>query len=211
MPENSTVKRPRSFRYAQQITDSHCGPAVIEMLLNHAGVDVTQEQITQAAGVADSIEQYGTRIDQLASAVRALAPHCQLWVKHPAELEDLIRLVKKYDLPVGVEWQGLFDNPDEILSDEDSEDDEDEYGHYSVVSHVDETQGQLTIVDPYKDYVEQDRVFPLDVFYRRWWDTNLITDPVTGQGRWEEDLRLLFVITPASDTFPLNELGMTAL
>jgi len=193
-----------------QITDSHCGPAVVQMLLANLGLTATQEQIAEAGGAADTIEVHGMRVDQLARAVRALAPEAQFWVKEHATLHDLVTVLDDHRFAVGVEWQGVFDSPEEILKDDDDEDDESDYGHYSIVSYVDLDAGQLIIVDPYKDFVDQDRVFPIEVFERRWWDTNELINPQTGEAYLVEDTRLMFIITPRADTFP-EALGMQRL
>src|SRR5258707_125282 len=146
---------------AQQITDSHCGPAVIQMLISNIGVKATQEQIARAGGAEDFIEMHGMRVDQLAEAVKALAPQARLWFKDHSTLDELKTLVMEYKFPVGVEWQGLFE--------EEGEDDpEPDYGHYSVITYVDPQQDKVIIVDPYKNYYVEDRVFPLDEFDKRW-------------------------------------------
>ena len=59
-------KRFSRLRWIQQITENHCGPAVTQMLLENIDVHVTQEVITEAAGVTHTIETLGTRVDQLA-------------------------------------------------------------------------------------------------------------------------------------------------
>src|SRR5215510_10617479 len=78
---------------AQQITDSHCGPAVIQMLLSNIDVKATQEQIARAGGAEDFIEMHGMRVDQLADAVKAIAPGVRLWYKDHATLDELKTLV----------------------------------------------------------------------------------------------------------------------
>jgi hypothetical protein len=178
-----------------QITDSHCGPAVVQMLLAHLGVAVTQEAIAESGGAIDTIEACGMAVDQLARAVKQLQPDVTFWYKDHSKLRELIKILNVHRYPVAVEWQGLFeaDTPD----DEDVDD-----GHYSVVTYVDKENKQLIIVDPYKDYVARDRIFSFDEFKRRWWDWNEITDPQTGQAKLVKDVRLMFVITPAADTWP---------
>ncbi len=195
---------------SMQITDSHCGPAVVQMLLASIGMTATQEAIAAAGGASETIEVHGMRVDQLAQAVHAVAPEAQFWVKEHATIDDVVTVLNDYKFAVGVEWQGVFESPEEVLEDEDDEDEESDYGHYSIVSYVDLDSGQLIIVDPYKDFVDQDRVFPIEVFERRWWDTNEVTDPQTGEAYLVEDLQLMFVITPITDTFP-EELGMKRL
>jgi len=197
-------------KQATQISESHCGPAVIQMLLANLGIEVSQEAIAEAAGVTATIDEHGTRFDQLAQSVHKLAPDVQFWVKDHADISELVAILNEREYPVGVEWQGLFETMDEIMEDDDTEDEETDYGHYSIVSYIDPDNRQLIIVDPYKDFINQDRIFPIRVFRRRWWDTNEIIDPDTGRSRLVEDRRLMFILTPKSETFPL-ELGMKAL
>ncbi|MBI5670172.1 MAG: C39 family peptidase [Chloroflexi bacterium] len=203
MPRKSNTPPPRiELAYQTQITDSHCGPAVIQMLLANVGVGVTQEQVAEAGGAASTIDMHGMRVDQLAQAVKTLAPEMQFWYKDHSRLNDLIALVSKHRYPVGVEWQGLFETVSDILEDTDTEDEEEDYGHYSVVTYVDRRSRQLIIVDPYKDFAHQDRIFSFDVFLPRWWDTNEVTDPETGRAKLVEDYRMMFLITPKGETFP---------
>jgi hypothetical protein len=197
-----SVQSERRFRlqHVQQITDSHCGPAVVQMMLAHLGLSVSQEQVAAAAEVTDFIAMHGTRVDQLALAAHRLAPGTLFWVKDHAELEDIELAVNEHGHPVGVEWQGVFD-------DEDPEKNDPDYGHYSIVSHVSQATDTLHIVDPYKDYYEREREFPTAFFRRRWWDHNEVKDPVTGEIRDVIDVRLMFVIVPREEDFP-RAIGM---
>jgi peptidase C39-like protein len=198
--KSSDPKTYFQMKRISQITDSHCGPAVVQMLLSNLGVDATQEEIALAAGVQDVIEMHGTRVDQLAAAVKRMAPNLQFWYKDHATLDDVLALVSQYHYPVGVEWQGVFE-------DEGEEDPEPDYGHYSVITHVDRDKGVLVIVDPYRDYVLQDRVFRLDEFDERWWDFNMAPNPVTGKEQLVEDYHMLFIVTPKEAYFPA-EMGL---
>ena len=192
---------PKKFsrlRRIQQITENHCGPAVIQMLLENVGVDVSQEEITEAAGATRTIETHGTRVDQLAKAVQELAPIAKLWYKDHASVEDLEYVLDECKYPVGVEWQGLF---------EDMDDDDDDYGHYSIVAHIDKTKDEIIVVDPYKDFVDQSRIVKMSLFVNRWWDFNEVKDPETGEKEFKRDEQLFFVVTPLSVAFPA-ELGM---
>ena len=195
---------PRKFsrlRWIQQITENHCGPAVIQMLLENIGVNATQEEITDAAGVTATIETHGTRVDQLAKAVPQLAPNAKLWFKENASFEDLEYVLNEKKFPAGVEWQGLFDD----------EDDEDEdYGHYSIVANIDKSKNELIIVDPYKDFVDQNRIIKISVFEKRWWDYNEVKDLETGEKYFKKDEQLFFVVVPLEISFPEN-LGMVSL
>lgn len=184
-----------SFPHVQQISEAHCGAAVLEMLLAVLGEQVTQEEIAAAADVEDTIAEHGMRVDQIALASSRLAPHLQFWYKYKSTLDDL-RVVLNKGYGVGVEWQGLFyDSEEEEKVDGD-------YGHYSIVSHIDEERKLVIIVDPYKDFSRQDRLFPIDFFLRRWWDTNEVRDPHTGRPHIVEDVRLMFFVTFMGDEFP---------
>lgn len=207
MPAEST--RPRSCHKPSalpricQISEYHCGPAVLQMLLAQHGVVATQERLTDLADVAKTINVHGTRVDQLARAVAWLREGVCLWYKTHATADDLAEIVCGHRCPAGVEWQGLF---------EESEADEDvvegDYGHYSIVISVDRRRGLITLRDPYPDFCRQDRVFRLDWFISRWWDVNLAPTPGSRRLRPVEDRCMLFVITGESARFPAT-LGMT--
>ncbi|HJS20575.1 MAG TPA: cysteine peptidase family C39 domain-containing protein [Anaerolineales bacterium] len=191
-------KRFSRLRWIQQITENHCGPAVTQMLLENIGVNVTQQEITESAGATNIIETHGTRVDQLAKAVNQLVPIAKLWYKERASLEDLEYVLDVCKYPVGVEWQGLFDDMD---------DDDEEYGHYSVIAHIDKAKDELIVVDPYKDFIDQNRILKVSTFLDRWWDFNEVKDPQTGMKEFKKDEQLFFVVVPLSVTFPA-ELGM---
>jgi ABC-type bacteriocin/lantibiotic exporter with double-glycine peptidase domain len=187
---------PRKFsrlRWIQQITENHCGPAVIQMLLENIGVTVTQEEITEAADATLTIESNGTRVDQLAKAVHELAPHARLWHKEKASFDDVEYVLNEKKYPVGVEWQGLF---------EDQDNDDEDNGHYSIMAHIDKVKDELIIVDPYKDFVDQNRIIKISLFERRWWDYNEVKDLETGEKYSKKDEQLFFVVVPLDVTFP---------
>ena len=194
---------PRKFdrlRWIEQITENHCGPAVIQMLLENIGVNASQEEITEAAGAIHTIETHGTRVDQLAKAVNQLAPDARLWYKEKGTAEDLEYVLEVCKYPVGVEWQGLFGDVDE---------EDDDYGHYSIISHIDNWKDELIVVDPYKDFVDQNRILKISLFLNRWWDFNEVKDPQTGEKIFKKDEQLFFVVAPRNVAFPA-ELGMQA-
>lgn len=192
------LKRFSRLRRIEQITENHCGPAVIQMLLENIGVNATQEEITEAAGATQTITAYGTRVDQLAKAVQQLAPIAKLWYKEKARIEDLEYVLDECKFPVGVEWQGLFDDMDG---------DDEDYGHYSIISHIDKAKDELIVVDPYKDFVDQSRIVKMSLFLNRWWDFNEVKDLQTGEKVLKKDEQLFFVVVPLSVIFPI-ELGM---
>lgn len=191
-------KRFDRLRWVQQISENHCGPAVVQMLLENIGVHVSQETITDAADATHTIETHGTRVDQLAKAVHELAPHARLWHKEKSSFEDLEYVLTKKKFPVGVEWQGLF---------EDQDNDDEDNGHYSIVAHIDKARDELIIVDPYKDFVDQNRIIKISTFRNRWWDFNEVKDLETGEKTLKKDEQLLFVIAPLDVRFP-DELQM---
>jgi len=182
----------------QQISESHCGPAVIQMLLDAVDISASQQEISLASGVGDISE--GTRVDQLALATTTIAPGHSFWYKFHSTIDDVIMILKG-GYAVGVEWQGLFYN---TLEEQEANDDG-EAGHYSIISFLDEELGQLIMVDPYKDFANQNRILPIKTFVQRWWDTNRIADPVTGNTRQIVDEQLLFFITPSDKYFPMDE------
>ena len=203
MPEKSNSERKYDFHNDRftQIDESHCGPAVIQMLLDNLGIEVTQKEVADAGGASDLIEQQGMRIDQLELAVKKLAPQTCFWYKDHSNIAELVKIVDDHNYPVGIEWQGLFED---VLEDETEDGDS---GHYSVVTMVDPSRHKLVIVDPYKDFRPQDRIFTLEFFKSSWRDKNNYPDPQTGNDRLDEDRQMMFVITPEEVTFPLL-LGM---
>ena len=207
MPAESTPPRncgePPGLPRICQISEYHCGPAVLQMLLAQHGVVANQQYLTELADVAATIKARGTRVDQLARAVAWLREGMCLWYKTHTSVEDLVAVVCDHRCAAGVEWQGLF---------EESEADEDfvtgDYGHYSIVTCVDRRRGLITLRDPYPDFWRADRVFRLDWFISRWWDVNLAPAPGTGRLRPVEDRRMLFIVTGERARFPAA-LGMT--
>lgn len=210
-----------------QISESHCGPAVIQMLLSNIGIEVTQEDVAEAGGAASLIELNGMRVDQLALAVARLAPQAIFYYKDHSTIDELARIVIDYRTPVGVEWQGLFDDEeDEDAEEDDDEDEEDEapegsvmedsetededYGHYSLVVQAYRRRRQLLIADPYKDYFSQTRIFDFDAFEKRWYDFNEVPDSENGSSVLVEDRNMMFVVVRRSVLFP-RRMGMRTL
>ncbi len=187
----------RSLPRVCQISEYHCGPAVLQMLVARCGVDADQVRLTHLAQARTSISTRGVRVDELARAVRELNAGLCLWYKTRATPADLFAVVKRYRHPVGVEWQGFF---------EASEADEDyvagEYGHYSVVTDIDLQRRLITLRDPYPDFSAEDRVFSLNWFVSRWWDVNLVPLPNSAVLLLVEDRHMLFVVTGERARFP---------
>jgi hypothetical protein len=202
MPPRSR-RKPLALPRVRQISESHCGPAVLQMLLGQRGVRANQERLTELARVAATINVYGARVDQLARAVAWLREDVCLWYKNYATAEDLVAVVSRYRCPAGVEWQGLFEEREE---DEDFENND--YGHYSIVTRVDRRRGLVTLRDPYPDFWREDRVFRLEWFIKRWWDVNTVRISGTDALRQVKDQHMLFVVTGERARFPAL-LGMT--
>lgn len=211
-----------------QISESHCGPAVIQMLLSNLGLDVTQEQVAEAGGAASLIELQGMRVDQLSQAVHRLGPDLLFYVKDHSTIDELVRIVHDYHYPVGVEWQGVFEDEDAARYDranknwnpavtpelqdalKDNESMDTDYGHYSLVIRADRRRRELMIADPYKDYFSQARVFDFDVFDRRWYDFNEYSPAENEPPQIIKDDHLMFVVTSRNIIFP-RRLGMWTL
>jgi hypothetical protein len=183
----------------QQITDSHCGPAVLEMLLLVYGGETSQQEIAKQAGVLDTIEEYGTRVDHLGLASSKIAPHLQFWWKEFSTLDDL-RFILSKDIAVGVEWQGLFYDTEE--EEEENEYEGTDFGHFSVIKFIDDDDDTMIFTDPDKDFPQENRIFSVPIFYKRWWDTEQVPDPITGRSLKVQDTRLLFFVAPMDVEIP---------
>jgi len=75
---------------------------------------------------------------------------------------------------------------------------------------VDTAKGELIVVDPYKDFADQDRILKISTFLKRWWDDNEVKDPQTGKIVYKRDEQLFFVVAPLDTSFP-EELHMQPL
>ena len=193
----------------QQINDSYCGPAALVMLLSHLGIDSDQYTIAKSADVLGTIGKHGTTIPQLSQAVINLYPQLQFWYKYNSTISELSRIVNQHQQPVGVEWQGVFpDNDDDDDYDPDNDfytnEDDDDPGHYSVITQVDTANNIIMIADPYIDFAGKDRRFSILQFERRWWDINEVYDRYTGRRQEVDDFHALFFVTHKLETFPLQ-------
>lgn len=184
--------------FEPQKTDSHCGPAVTKALLNHLGVEVDQEQVVISAKAKSRLKVHGMRPVQIDMAVKKIAPNYTMWIKENSTWNDLYTLVNKYNLPVGVNWQGLFYD---TVEEERVKSPNDDHGHYSVVVDVKKQGKYLIIDDPYSEYFHIPRIISYKWFEKRWWDVDII-------GKEEfKTTKLLFVIVPKDFVFEVN-LGM---
>ena len=200
-PSKSTLPFP-NLRRVKQANNYYCGPAVIEMLYSFLGKDITQEEIVQVAGVASRIKKQGMRVDEMAVAVQNLTPEYQFWFKRQSKMGELAKIVNQHHFPVGVEWQGIFeyDGPRE-------EDEDDDPGHYGVITKINLKSRQVYLADPFRIYAGKDRKFTLLRFERRWWDINEVVNQTTGKKKKMDDYHMMFVIVPKEEDFP-RKLGM---
>lgn len=182
---------PIDFTISPQITDSHCGPAVIQSLLAFNHFPVSQDEIVNSVHAQRTIKKNGLRPKQLRKSVEKLAPHLKLLIKEHATAKDLKILIHDFHLPVGINWQGLFyDN----ISDEKKYKPNQDNGHYSIVVDVNPQLDQITIADPYSEFANQNRTFSYRWFKTRWWDTEIDIDPVTKQSSKLETKKMIFVV-----------------
>ncbi|HEX8923960.1 MAG TPA: C39 family peptidase [Patescibacteria group bacterium] len=204
MPNSSNNFAFPELTRIRQENSSYCGPAVIQMLLDFLGYPITQDDFVAAADIGGRIQAYGTTIDDMVRAVKVLFPNLQFWYKFNSSLTDISKVVNVYGYPVGVEWQGVFDYPDDDEDDDTDDYEDDDPGHYSVVTHIDTSQNMVMIADPERHYAGSDRRFTILSFEHRWWDINEIIDPITHHTRQVDENHAMFIITPKDALFPLD-------
>jgi hypothetical protein len=180
-----TIKRVR------QRTDYHCGPAVVVMLASYVKAKVNQHAIVIAAHVEESYRTRGMTIGELGKGFTSLCPNFAFWYKTEATIDDLDMLINTLHYPVGVEWQGAF----EQYADEDN-------GHYSVITAIDKKDNIITLSDPFYYFAGTDRMFPIDEFLSRWWDVNEVMDREMSTTTVTKDVQPLFLITKNDVQFP---------
>lgn len=186
-----------SMRRVRQRTSFYCGPATLQMLLLARGVYLPQQRFVEAAGARRRIKRYGMTTEELAKAIKKLAPTHRFWLKKKAKTGEIARIIKKHGYPVGVEWQGVFGK----YSDGDD-------GHFSVVTNVDTRRRKVRIADPFRPFAGRDRQFKLEEFEKRWWDDNVKVDSL-GRKRNQKGRHVMFVIAPKELDFP-KVFGMKA-
>jgi hypothetical protein len=195
------------MKRVRQRTVSHCGPAVLEMLCSYIGQEVDQDTFVEASSIGyDRFYTHGMTIDEMSYAVTKAVPEGQFWFKDYSSVSELTQIVRVYKYPVGIEWQGIFDYEIEEDTDDEYGEEDDDEGHYSVVTDIDSLNNQILISDPERHYAGVDRKFRVMDFVRRWWDENKVFD-LSGKLRYEEDFRVMFIVTPKDSIFP-EHLGM---
>src|SRR4029079_17727650 len=121
----------------------------------------------KAANTENTIDEHGMTVTQMAIATQIIAPQIAFWYKYKSKFSDVEKLIAN-DYPVSIEWQGLFED---VIDDEEQDE---AYGHYSIISYIDKEKEAVIMVDPYKDFVDQMRIIPIKSFLKRWWDYNQI-------------------------------------
>lgn len=194
--EDKIVGKPfPGMRRIRQISTYACGPAVIESLLSFLKFRVSQKAVIRTLRAQRKIQLYGINVGDMGRAVNSLGKNkFVFWKKANSKVGDISTVIDKYRYPVGIEWQGVFyENQDE------------DSGHYSIITKVDKKTGFLRLADSYFNYAfgfgSVDRKFKIKDFVKRWWDINLV-------GRRNiKDVRMMFVITPKGELWP-KKLGM---
>lgn len=209
---NSSLDAPFShIPRIRQLTWAHCGPAVLSMQAAHLGLNIDQERFVMAIGADDTILKLrGMTVSELGAAVVRVISGVQFWYKSNSSVRELYEIVMVHHYPVGVEWQGDFDSgvtPEMENNFEEDEDEDDDTGHYSLITYVNTSSNTIFLADPYKYYAGRDRRFTIREFENRWWDVNEIVDPNSGKHRYVRDNKTMFIVAPHSATFP-EYLGM---
>src|SRR3989344_6973377 len=113
------------MKRVRQRTNSHCGPAVLEMLLSELKIFINQEKFVAAMNVEDKLKHHGMTVTELGDSVKRMVPTVNFWYRRGATVTTLNQLVNEYEVPAGVEWQGIFGK----ASDGDD-------GHYAVITRI---------------------------------------------------------------------------
>ena len=174
------------------------------MLLSHFGVEIDQEKIIEASGIKSKIKEWGMTVSEMAVALRVVVPGMVIWSKTDSRISELQEIVRRENYPVGINWQGIFDDFEDDYEDEDEDEDE---GHYSMAIDVDTVGNRIRIVDPYGHYINKDREFSIVKFEKRWWDEDWEIDLKTKKKVKVYHNRQMFIILPESVTFAAD-LGM---
>ena len=136
-----TTLRRQAFptlKRIKQITGDHCGPAVLASLFSFVGRRLSQTAVVRSLRLKKKIKSHGVNVKGLAKATSIFGKgEAVFWQKMEAKINDLNVLVNKYHQPVGVEWQGVF-----------YEDEDEDSGHYSIVTEIDTKKGFLKLADP---------------------------------------------------------------
>jgi len=168
----------------------HCGAASLEMLFLHYNVALSQDDIVRATKVPQQLWYEGFRIDELSEAVASLNSEFIVVGKFDNTLEDLKRVLENLQIPVGVEWQGMFIDANGRYFEE---------GHYSVITAIDENNELIHIIDPDDTSAIKNGIIKTSEFLSRWWEMNSISQEF--ENVTQEDIRnegLMFIVVPLS-------------
>ncbi|PWU23592.1 hypothetical protein C5B42_02405 [Candidatus Cerribacteria bacterium 'Amazon FNV 2010 28 9'] len=191
------------LEYTPQKDDDHCGPAVLAMLFSQYGITVTQEDATKAAHVVHLIKKYGTRPDKMALGVKNIDSKYKLMWKQDASLRDVVSLIEKYKLPVGVNFQGMFyENFKELMKKTGKTYRNGDHGHYSIIVDLNKNHTKISLLDPYYDFSEKPRVFNWKWFKGRWHDFGYIFESKEKVKPRIDTKHVLFVVVPKDFEFP---------
>lgn len=202
----------------RQLNNSFCGPATLQILLSHFGLIADQNKLVEAATTREHALRKGMSIELLALAVKNLFPAYRLWAKREASVADLEKMVRECNYPVGIDWQGIFEDdeyPDDhetiytTLPGEDDSECKGETGHYSVIIDADSSKNYVRMLNPYGHFSEKDQFIDLNDFLKRWWDDRMDYFP-DGSKKYVFEKKLMFVVVPMGVTIP-ESLGMVEI
>lgn len=177
-----------------QLNSYYCGPATLQMLFSFYDVQIDQQFIVDSLKINKKIIDKGMTIQEMGQFVTQFCPDFQFLYKFESSISELSQIINQLQLPVGVEWQGIFDYPDDEIND----DEDDDAGHIAIVTGIDTSNNKISIADPDMHYAGKDRHFSILQFERRWWDINTI-------GNQEiDDYHGLFLITTKNTRLPDN-------
>jgi len=213
----NTVLPQDGMARVRQLNNSYCGPATLQIRLQHYGIETDQEKLVAAGSSRAHVLGCGMSLEMLARAVRNLYPNMALWAKRDASLSDIEAMVREYNYPVGVDWQGVFETDDyaDLPEETDVEPSiespllKGEAGHYSVVVDVDRANDNIRITNPYGNYSQEDQFFRVQDFLNRWWDDRMDLE-ADGRRKYIYENRLMFVVVPREVEAPA-ELGMVMI
>jgi hypothetical protein len=185
------------MKRVKQIDVYSCGPAALSALFSFLGIKVSQKRVIASLRAQNKIKSIGLNVKDLARAVNAVGKReFVFWKKTGGRISDLETIINKYKFPVGVEWQGVF-----------YEDEDEDNGHYGIITVVDKKAGYLRMADSFSKFVGVDRRFRIKDFEKRWWDQNEVRVSGTSKRRVLTDRQMMFVITPKNVSWP-KKLGM---
>jgi len=196
-PNNSNSYFPELKRLAQQ-NSYYCGPASLQMLLSFYDITLDQQQVVDFLQINQKIITHGMTITEMGYFTNQSYPQLQFWYKFNSSTTELSQLINEFHLPIGIEWQGIFDYPDE----EAFEDEDDDPGHIAIATAINTQENYIYIADPDAHYAGTDRKFSILQFERRWWDINEVVDQLTHRHQEIDDYHGLFLITPKNFSFP---------